>query len=176
MKYLLKKASKYRFGNSSGECFLMTMCLTKYMKEEKGITLQTHVGGIQNENDKNDLVVHLWNSYKGKMIDLTSHTQPELRVKGEILGKKIKGFENSKRVSNKTMDTPILINYAKDWIIDRSKIDKNDITIDHIFVDNVKTGLVSYETLQNALDYKIARTQSPFLYQDFYDYMSNASS
>ena len=171
MKDLLTKASKYRFGTKLGECFQMTMCLSKYMLEEEGIQLKTHIGGIRNSGAT---TVHLWSSYEGKTIDLTSHTQPMDRVQAEILGEKIEGFENAKRVSSKKINTSHVRSFSKEMVRYFREEDKNDITVHHIFLKNVKTGLVPYETLKNALDYKTKK--NPALYQDFYDYMSKASA
>ncbi len=171
MRDLLTKASKYSFGSPNGECFQMTMCLSKYMLEEEGIQLKTHIGGIRNSGGTS---VHLWSSYEGKIIDLTSHTQPMDRVQAVILGEKIEGFENAKRVSSKKINTSGVRSFSKQMIKHFREEDKNNITIHHIFLDNLKTGLVSYETLKNALDYKMKKT--PSLYQNFYDYMSKASA
>jgi len=171
MKDLLTKASKYTFGNEWGDCFLMTMCLSKYMQEEEGITLKAHIGGIKKGNK---FITHLWNSYEGKRIDLTSHRQPELVVNGAILGEPIEVLENAKIVGIKKMDNKLVRNSAKYWIEDVRKRDKNEVSVSHILLDNIKTGAVPYETLQNALNYKI--TKNPLLYQDFFDYMSKASA
>lgn len=165
-KELLEKASKYTFGNPYGDCYLMTMCLTKYMLEEKGITLKSHIGGIKRGKE---VVTHLWNSYKTKKIDLTSHRQPKLRVNGMILGEPIKVLENAKIVSIKKMDTKFVRDAAKNWIQIVRTMDKNDVSVSHILLDNLKTGVVPYETLKNALDHKIIK--DPLLYQDFFDYM-----
>ncbi len=166
MKELLKKASKYTFGNPHGDCFLMTMCLTKYMLEEEGITLKSHIGGIKRGSE---IVTHLWNSYEGKKIDLTSHRQPILRVNGMILGEPIEVLENAKIISIKKMDTKLVRDSAKYWIQIVRAIDKDDISVSHILLDNLKTGLVPYKTLKNALEHKIMK--NPLLYQDFFDYM-----
>jgi len=164
MKELLEKAATYVFGNPNGDCYLMTMCLSKYMLEEEGITLKSHIGGIKRGRE---IITHLWNSFEGKKIDLTSHRQPELVVSGEILGEKIEVLENAKIVSTKKMDTKKVRNAAKFWI---EKIrDKKEVSVSHILLDNIKTGVVSYKTLKDALDYKI--TKAPLLYQNFYDYM-----
>lgn len=172
MKELLKKASTYTFDNGAeGECFLMTMCLTKYMLEEEGITLQSHIGGIKRGKM---YVTHLWNSYEGKRIDLTSHRQPKLVVNGSILGEPIEIEENAKIVDIKKMDNKIVRSYSKLYFDSTRKRDKNSITVSHILLDNLnnnKDGLVSYEILQKALNYRI--TYQPFLYKNFYDYMKN---
>lgn len=167
MKELLKKASKYTFGNPYGDCFLMTMCLSKYMLEEEGITLKSHIGGLKRGSE---VVTHLWNSFEGKKIDLTSHRQPKLRVNGMILGEPIEVLENAKIVGIKKMDTKFVRDSAKKWIQIVRAIDKNDISVSHILLDNIKTGVVSYKILQNALDHKIMK--DPLLYQDFFDYMN----
>ena len=171
MKELLEKASEYVFGNAMGDCYLMTMCLSKYMLEEEGIVLKSHIGGIKRGRE---IVTHLWNSYEGKKIDLTSHRQPKLVVSGEILGEKIEVLENAKIISIKKMDTKIVRNSAKYWIEKVRLTDKKEVSVSHLLLDNLKTGLVSYEALQNALDYKI--TKSPSLYKDFYDYMNKESN
>jgi len=172
MKEVLEKASTYTFGNTNGDCFLMTMCLSKYMLEEEGITLKAHIGGIKRGNE---YVTHLWNSYEGKKIDLTSHRQPKLVVNGAILGKPIYGlFENAKIVGIKKMDNKIVRAYSKYWVETIKARDKNEVSVSHILLDNLKTGLVPYETLKNALDYKI--TKSPSLYQHFYNYMKKGVS
>lgn len=164
MKKLLEKAATYTFGTSNGECFLMTMCLSKYMLEEEGITLKSHIGGIKRGNE---FVTHLWNSYESKKIDLTSHRQPKLVVNGAILGEPIEVLENAKIVGIKKMNNKLIRTSAKFWI---EKIrDKREVSVSHLLLDNLKTGVVSYEALQNALNYKITKT--PLLYQDFYDYM-----
>jgi len=170
MKELLEKASTYRFGNGAeGECYLMTMCLTKYMLEEEGITLQSHIGGIKRGKE---YVTHLWNSYEGKRIDLTSHRQPKLVVNGSILGEPIKVIENAKIVDIKKMDNKTVRESAKHWVQYVREGDKNSISISHILLDNLKNkknGLVSYETLQKALNYKI--TKNAYLYKNFYNFM-----
>jgi len=168
MKNVLEKASKYTFENVNGDCFLMTMCLTKYMLEEKGITLKSHIGGIKRGNE---YVTHLWNSYEGKRIDLTSHRQPKLIVNGAILDEPIKVLENAKVVGIKKMDNKLVRTSSKHWIEDVRSRDKNEVSVSHLLLDNIKTGVVSYETLQNALNYKITKNQS--LYQHFYNYMKN---
>ena len=147
----------------------MTMCLTKYMLEEKGITLKSHIGGIKRGNE---IVTHLWNSYEGKKIDLTSHRQPKLIVNGMILGKPIEVVENAKIVGVKKMDTQYIRDGAKFWIALVEAMDKNDISISHILLNNIKTGLVPYKTLKNALDHKIIK--DPLLYQKFFDYMKHS--
>jgi len=166
MKELLEKAATYTFGNPNGDCYLMTMCLSKYMLEEEGIPLKAHIGGIKRGSE---IITHLWNSFEGKKIDLTSHRQPKLVVNGAILGEPIEVLENAKIVGIKKMDTKSVRNSAKFWIQKVRAIDKNEVSVSHILLDNLKTGVVSYETLQNALDYKI--TKDPSLYQNFYDYM-----
>ena len=164
MKELLEKAATYVFGNPNGDCYLMTMCLSKYMLEEEGVTLKTHIGGIKRGSI---IVTHLWSSFEGKKIDLTSHRQPELVVSGAILGEPIEVLENAKIIGIKKMDTKIVRNSAKFWI---EKIrDKKDISVSHLLLDNIKTGVVSYEALENALNYKI--TKNPYLYKNFYNYM-----
>ena len=171
MKELLQKAAIYTFGNSLGDCFLMTMCLSKYMLEEEGITLKSHIGGIKRGNE---YITHLWSSYEGKKIDLTSHRQPKLVVNGAILDVPIEVLENAKIVGIKKMDNKLVRNSAKYWIENVKRIDKNEISVSHILLDNIKTGLVSYATLKNALDYKIMK--NPSLYKNFYDYMREASA
>ena len=168
MKNVLEKASKYTFENVNGDCFLMTMCLTKYMLEEKGIALKSHIGGIKRGNE---YVTHLWNSYEGKRIDLTSHRQPKLIVNGAILDDPIKVLENAKVVGIKKMDNKLVRTSAKHWIENVRSRDKNEVSVSHLLLDNIKTGVVSYETLQNALNYKITKNKS--LYQHFYNYMKN---
>ena len=171
MTELLKKAATYTFGNPAGECYLMTMCLSKYMLEEEGIALTSHIGGIKNKNNKNDIVTHLWSSYNGKIIDLTSHRQPELVVNGAILNEPIEVFENATRVKSKKMKSLRCIEFAQDMVKEVRGIDKNAISVSHLFLDYRKTGIVPYNILQNALDYKITKT--PSLYQNFYNYMKS---
>ena len=167
MKELLEKASKYTFGNPYGDCFLMTMCLTKYMLEEKGIALKSHVGGIKRGNE---YVTHLWNSYEGKRIDLTSHKQPKLRLNGMILGEPIEVIENAKLVSINKMNNKQVRESAKCWVQLGKVIDKDDISVSHILLENLKTGVVPYETLKKALDHKTNNGQ--FFYKKFFDYMN----
>jgi len=169
MKEILKKASTYTFDNGAeGECFLMTMCLSKYMLEEEGITLQSHIGGIKRGKE---YVTHLWNSYEGKRIDLTSHRQPKLVVNGAILDEPIEVLENAKIVGIKKMDNKLVRTSAKSWIENVRSRDKNEVSVSHLLLDNIKTGVVPYEKLKNALNYKI--TKNPSLYQHFYNYMKN---
>ena len=172
MKELLEKASVYTFGNGNeGECFLMTMCLTKYMLEEEGIQLQSHIGGIKRGKI---YVTHLWNSYEGKKIDLTSHRQPKYVVNGSILDEPIEIVENAKIVDIKKMDNKIVRDYSNHYKKIVSDRDKNMISVSHILLDNLKKGsdLIPYETLENALNYRITMI-NPFLYKNFYDYMKN---
>jgi len=171
MTKLLEKAATYTFGNPDGDCFLMAMCLSKYMLEEEGIMLKSHIGGIKNENNENDIVTHLWSSYNGKIIDLTSHRQPELVVNGVILDEPIKVLENATRVKSQKMKNLIFREFAQSMVERLRVIDKNAISVSHLFLDYRKTGVVPYKILQNALDYKITRT--PSLYQNFYNYMKS---
>ena len=147
----------------------MTMCLSKYMLEEHGTLLKTHIGGIK--RTKKDITTHMWSSYNGKRIDLTSHTQPDLRVNGMILDEPIETIQNAKLIFVKYMNTRIVKESAKQWIDICERLDKNDITVSHLLLKNIKTGLVPYEQLQKVLNYKIKK-RTPFLYQNFFDYMN----
>ena len=175
LKKMLIKASEYRFGQKNGDCFLMTMCLSKYMFEEEGILLETHLGGIK-KSSKN-ITIHMWSSYNGKRIDLTSHTQPDLRVNGMILDEPIDTEtslfgppQNAKLIYIKDMNTRVVRDGAKYWI-DRVKLeDKNDTTISHLLLQYIKTGIVPHEHLQKIFDYKVKR--SPHLYRNFFNFMN----
>ncbi len=123
------------------DCFLMTMCLTKYRLEENGIMLKSHIGGIKRGKE---YVAHLWNSYEGKRIDLTSHMQPELRVNGMIPGEPIRVIETA----NQKMYNKLVRESAKYWIQIVEIIDKHDISVSHILLENLKTAVVMYATLK----------------------------
>ena len=86
MKEIIKKAADIEFGMAAGDCVLMTLCLRKYMKEEHNIELKAHVGALINEYGT---TLHMWNSYKGKMIDLTAHKQPYETAQSVILDEPI---------------------------------------------------------------------------------------
>ncbi len=168
LKQILKKASKYRFGNEFGDCFLMTMCLSKYMFEEENILLKTHIGGIKKSRE--DITTHLWSSYNGERIDLTSHTQPNSRVNGMILDEPIKIIQNAKLIYIKDMNTKLVKDCAKLFVNHLDAIDKRDTSVSHLLLKYIKTGIVPYEHLQKILDYKLQR--SPELYIDFFNFMN----
>ena len=67
---------------TSGSCIPMSRALVQYMNEKYAIRLITHTGFLVDGQIK---VPHMWVSYHGRCIDLTSHKQDGISIKPIIL-------------------------------------------------------------------------------------------
>ena len=142
MKEIVEKASKIEFGIVSGDCVIMTLCLTRYMKEKHNIELKIHIGALIDKIGNTTL--HMWNSYKGKVIDLTAHSQPNETAQSMILDEPISDEGNSKRIISYKIDNERLVVFAKNQVELASAIDADVMTVSHFFLDYRRDGRVPY--------------------------------
>lgn len=151
MKDILRKASKIEFDIPTGDCVIMTLCLTKYMKEKYDIELTAHIGALVS---KKGITLHMWNTYEGKIIDLTAHKQQHDKGQSLILGEPISGKGNSKRVISYKIDSERVRAFARKVISDAAKTDTDAVTDAHIFLNNERTGKLPYDEVITILGTK----------------------
>ena len=142
MREIIEKASKIDFGIDSGDCVIMTSCLTRYMKEKHNTELKVHIGALFRDNEHATL--HMWNSYKGKVIDLTAHTQAHNTAQSMILDEPISTEGNAKRLQSYKVDSKVLLDFARSMVVTASEIDPKAITVSHFFLKYTRDGKVPY--------------------------------
>ncbi len=149
LEEILRKAANIEFGNEWGDCLIMTLCLTRYMKEVHGIELKVHIGALVGSKGT---TLHMWNSYKGKMIDLTAHKQRGETAQSFILDKPISIDGNSKRVLSYKLNSDTIRNFARGMTKTAESIDPDVSTISHIFLKYERTGKIPYNDVKDIMN------------------------
>ncbi len=65
-----------------GACIDMNTAMKSYLKDRYGVDIELHSGWLMQGDKK---VPHMWSSYNGKLIDVTSHKQDGIEVDPIIL-------------------------------------------------------------------------------------------
>ncbi len=149
LKEILQEASGIKFDNAWGDCLLITLCLTRYMKEEYDIELKAHIGALRSEEGA---TLHMWNSYKGKMIDLTAHRQREETAQSVILDNPISKEGNSKRVVSYKINSEDLRSFAKGMAKSAEEMKPDSESVSHIFLKYERTGKIPYDDILSLMN------------------------
>ncbi len=165
LRTILKKASEIEFGNAWGDCLLMTLSLTRYLKEEYGVELKAHIGALVGEEGT---TLHMWNSYKGKMIDLTAHKQRGETAQSFILDTPISEEGNSKRVVSYKINSEPLRDFARNMAKYAEEKSPESLSISHIFLKYERAGKIPYDDIPSLMDTESRRNN----YEKFKSYMN----
>ncbi len=96
----------------TNDCIRVSVCLARWLKEEKGVECKIHLGAIGSK-DNRYLTPHTWISIDGKITDITSMHQKDDTTQCIVDGKAVGKKGNGRRISGHKMSSKILDTYQK---------------------------------------------------------------
>ena len=109
-----KVTEKIQTGDLTNDCTRVSVCLARWLKEERDIDCKIHLGIIASK-DGIYLTPHTWLSIDGKLTDITSMKQKDDTVQCIIHGKAIgKKGNGERRISGHTLSKKQLDDFQKE--------------------------------------------------------------